>query len=191
MTKVLFVPGYREDRTSRDYDAVVRAIEARGHDVMFIDIDWKRSTIDDWAKILKSKYDHYDPREVILAGFSYGAMTALVVAAESTPKELWLFSLSPYFKEDIPGLKQVWLNSIGKRRTEAFTLLEFSDLAARTNCPVKLAAGELEIKKYPDIGHRFEVAKHQFRDCQAEIARGAGHAVDHPSYIRAIDKLIK
>lgn len=53
MTKVLFVPGYREDRTSRDYDAVVRAIEARGHDVMFIDIDWKRSTIDDWAKILK------------------------------------------------------------------------------------------------------------------------------------------
>lgn len=187
---VLFVPGYPEDRTSRDYDAVMRSIEAKGYEVVFIDMIWRHTTIDDWTKRLRQAYEQFNSQDVILAGFSYGAMTALAVAAENSPKELWLFSLSPYFKEDMPNLKQSWLNLIGKRRTETFSKLAFNDLAANLSCPVNIVAGELELIKYPPIGIRFREAKRQFRNCRFAVAKGAGHSVDHPSYIETVNRLI-
>lgn len=117
MKTVLFVPGYQEDLTSRDYNATIKAIEKRGYKVEFVPIQWTRTTITNWVKELDKAYSNHDQSQTILAGFSYGAMTAFVSATKRNPSELWLFSLSPYFAEDLisKNMKQAWLNNIGQR----------------------------------------------------------------------------
>src|ERR1035437_7799397 len=101
MKTVLFVPGYQEDMKSRDYASTIRAIESQGYEVKFVPINWKRTTIDQWVEELDAEYGKCDPKQTIIAGFSFGAMTAFVTATKRNPFELWLFSLSPYFVEDL------------------------------------------------------------------------------------------
>src|ERR1700745_701040 len=101
MKTVLFVPGYQEDIKSRDYTSTVRTIEKQGYKVKFVPINWVRTTIDNWVDELEAVYSKHDPADTILAGFSFGAITAFVAAVKQNPFELWLFSLSGYFDEDV------------------------------------------------------------------------------------------
>ena len=94
MKTVLFVPGYPEDLDSREYAGTMRAIEKRGYIVVYVPIEWKRRTIDNWVQELENVYTKHDPRNTIFAGFSFGAMTAFTAAAKVNPSELWFFSLS-------------------------------------------------------------------------------------------------
>jgi predicted alpha/beta hydrolase family esterase len=143
MKTVLFVPGYQEDLTTRDYGSVVKAIEGRGYAVKFVPIQWKRTTIVDWEAELNEAYGRYDPKDTILAGFSFGSMTALVAASHRNPAELWLSSLSPYFSDNLESknMKQVWLNEFGKHRVTAFAELDFAKLSSEIHCPIKLFGG--------------------------------------------------
>lgn len=97
MKTVLFVPGFKEDIESRDYKSTIKAIESSGYKVNFIPIEWSRTTIDDWLNELWAEYSKYNPKETILAGFSFGAVTAFVAAAKQNPSELWLFPYRPIF----------------------------------------------------------------------------------------------
>jgi pimeloyl-ACP methyl ester carboxylesterase len=171
---------------SRNYKGVVEAIEGKGYKVVFVPIQWKRTTIADWVAELGKVYEKYDPKDTILAGFSYGLYTAFVTATKRQPAELWLYSLSPYFTEDIPFIKQKWLDGIGKHRTEAFQIYSFDNLYPKITCPVKLLAGEKEMKKYPDIRRRFNDASQKFKHVTALEVPNAPHKIDHPNYIAAI-----
>ena len=113
MKTVLFVPGYPENLESRDYVSTISSIETAGYVVKFVPIEWARTTIDDWVAELEAEYSKHDPRDTVLAGFSFGAMTAFVAASKRNPSELWLFSLSGYFDEDIKNkeMKKSWLDS--------------------------------------------------------------------------------
>ena len=190
MKTVLFVPGFQEDLKDRDYTSVLRAIESKGYKVQFVHIQWKRTTIDGWVKELESVYKDYGTKETILAGFSYGAMTALVTASNRNPAELWLFSLSPYFTEDISLLKLAWLRNIGKQRTEKFWRTSFNELYPKIDCPVKLFIGEKEIQKWPIMKHRFKDSAGKFKNCTPFEIPNVGHEVDHQYYIRGIVKNI-
>ena len=106
MKTVLFVPGFQEDLTTRDYASVLTAITERGYDVKFVPIKWARTTITEWVEELDIEYAKYDPVNTVLAGFSYGSMTAFMSAVKRNPAELWLFSFSPYFSDDMPKLKK-------------------------------------------------------------------------------------
>jgi len=67
---------------SRDYASIIRAIKAQGYKVKFVPINWKRTTINQWADELEAVYNKCDPKQTIIAGFSFGAMTAFVVATK-------------------------------------------------------------------------------------------------------------
>lgn len=190
MKTVLLVPGYPEDITTRDYKALMNGIEDMGYKVVFVPIKWKRRTITDWVAELDAVYTNYSTTDTILAGFSYGAMTALVSASKKVPNELWLFSLSPYFSEDIPLLKLAWLRRIGKQRSERFWRLSFNELYPLVDCPIKLFIGELELSKWPPMENRFKAASKKFKNCEASVIPDVGHAVDDPKYIRAIQNCI-
>lgn len=190
MKTVLFLPGYRETIKSRDYKSVIDVIKSKGYAVKFIQINWHRTTIDDWVKQLEHEYAKYDAKSTILAGFSYGSMTAFVTAAKRNPAELWLCSLSPYFADDIPKLKQAWLNRIGKRRTVAFAKLDFATLAQKIHCETLLFVGELEAKKYPLIGERSKLAKKLMHGATLYRIAGVGHDVGDRNYIASIKSAI-
>ncbi len=192
MKTVLFVPGFPESLHSRDYKATISAIQKKGYQVEFIPINWTRTTIEDWVKELDLIYKSYDPKDIILAGFSYGAMTAFMSATKKNPFELWLFSLSPYFAEDLTSknMKQAWLKAIGHRRVTAFSKLNFTKLSKTIECKTLLFAGQLEIDKWPVIGERVNSADKLLANVKLEIVQNAGHDVTNKYYITAISKVI-
>jgi pimeloyl-ACP methyl ester carboxylesterase len=192
MKTVLFVPGYQEDMKSRNYRATITAIQKRGYKVKFTPINWLRTTIEQWTQELDEVYEKYDPADTILAGFSYGAMTAFMSATKRNPYELWLFSLSPYFAEDLTSaeMKQEWLTEIGKRRVAAFSKLKFNKLSGSIKCKTFLFAGQLEIDKWPVIGERVMEANKLLENVKLTIIPTAGHDVAHKDYIRAVTKAI-
>jgi pimeloyl-ACP methyl ester carboxylesterase len=190
MKTVLLVPGFQEDITTRDYAATIRAIESSDYRVKFVPIQWKRTTITDWVKELKAEYEKYDAKDVVLAGFSYGAMTAFVAASQRLPGELWLFSFSPYFSDDIPELDKSWLENIGRRRADAFNQLQFKELAAKVTCPVLIVTGSLEAEKYPLLKRRAERAHETLIDSRLIIAEGSGHDISDGNYIEVIKSAI-
>jgi len=135
-------------------------------------------------------YGKYDQANTILAGFSYGALTAFVVASQRPPTELWLFSLSPYFSEDIPLLKLAWLRYIGKQRTERFWRVSFNDLAPKVICKTLVFLGEKEAKDSPILEQRAIKASKLLPKAQLIIIPGADHDATESRYIEAIKKSI-
>ena len=192
MKVVLFVPGFQEDIKSRDYASTIAAIEMKGYTVKFVPINWMRTTIEQWVEQLDKAYSKHDPKDTILAGFSYGSMTAFMSAVKRNPSELWLFSLSPYFEEDLvsKNMKVAWLKAIGHRRVTAFSKLNFKKLAQRIQCKTLLFVGQLEIDKFPSIWVRSNKAHQLLESNELSIVQGAGHDVTNKNYIEAIVKNI-
>lgn len=190
MQTVLFVPGFQEDINTRKYTDTLEAIKNKGYDIKFIPIEWNRTTIEDWLRQFEKEYVKYDASTTILAGFSYGSMTVFLAATRRTPAALWLFSFSPYFSDDIPKLKDIWLKNVGKHRVDAFRKLNFDLLAKRIKCKTLIFVGENEAKKYPLIDNRAKLAVRAIRNSALHVVAGAGHDVTHPKYIDSIAKSI-
>jgi predicted alpha/beta hydrolase family esterase len=186
MKTVLLCPGFTEDIKTRDYSKLVRAIKDSGYEVKFIPIEWKRTTITDWVVQLEEEYKKYDPKNTVLAGFSYGSMTAFVAAAHRPPAELWLFSLSPYFAEDLPNLNPAWVKNIGKKRRETFSALIFADLVKKIPGKTLIFAGQIELDKYSQLAYRFHEAHQFMKGSKFIVAQDVGHDVTNPNYIKAI-----
>jgi pimeloyl-ACP methyl ester carboxylesterase len=191
MKTVLVVPGFREDKnTGAGYRALLDAIEAQGYRTIFVPIAWRRTTIEDWVQQLETEYHKHDPKNTILAGFSFGSMTVFVAATKRQPAELWLFSLSPYFSEDLPVLKEAWKRKIGHRRVAAFNKLSFEQLSAQITCPTRIMLGSLEVEKYPHLANRVAKARQQIKDSRYYSAEGADHDITSKPYIAAVRRAI-
>lgn len=192
MKTVLLVPGFKENLESRNYRSTMNAIEKAGYRVKFTPIQWDRTTIEDWLAELEFEYSKYDPKEIILAGFSFGAMTALTTASKQNPYELWLFSLSPYFNEDIhsKNMKKSWLNHIGHRRVSAFDKINFQYLAKKIKCATLIFVGNEELDKWPGMKHRALDAEELIKNSSLIIVDGIGHDVSDRLYIDAIKQAI-
>jgi len=190
MKTVLFVPGFREDVKSRDYKKVIKAIESKGYNARFVPIKWSRTTLDDWVSELDADYDEYDAKEVVLAGFSYGSMTAFMSAAKRNPTELGLCSLSPYFSDDMSEMKKSWLANIGHRRADVFRSLDFNLLAKKIQCKTLIFVGEVEAEKYPSIARRSEIATEKIANSQCIFVPGTDHDVADEKYVQAIKEAI-
>lgn len=192
MKTVLFIPGFKEDLKFRDYQSAIKAIEGAHYKVLFVPIRWDRTTIDDWVRELELEYVKHNPKETILAGFSFGAMTAFMAATKQNPSELWLFSLSPYFNEDIhsKNMKKSWLHHIGHRRVAAFDNLRFTDLAKAIHCKTLIFAGKSEIDKWPDMKSRILTAEKVINNSTLMIINNVGHDVADKLYIEAIRQAI-
>ena len=185
--KAYLIPGSGEDLKSRDYQAVLDMYKGLGYESKFIPIDWKYKTIDDWLEQVRSKIPKKDLANSLLSGFSFGSMIALAIAAEVNPKQLLLFSLSPYFKEDMP-LPLKYEKWAGKRRIENFKQVSFNELAAKIKCPTLLLIGSKEISKYKDMNHRSTEANKRIKNSKLIVVNNIGHNVDNPGYIKVIKK---
>lgn len=190
MKTVLFIPGFREDIKSRDYKSTLAAIESKGYQVKFVPINWARTTIEDWAKELNKEYSQHEPADTILAGFSFGSMTAFIAAVDKNPSELWLFSFSPYFSDDMPDMKKSWLSNIGHRRADSFRKLNFNSLAKSIKCKTLIIVGEVEAAKYPLINKRSKIAHQKIANSNLVVVEGADHDVSDKNYIATITEAI-
>ena len=190
MKTVLFLPGFKETLKDRDYKKVIDSISSKGYKVKFVPIKWDRTTLVDWAKQLDFEYKKHDPNDTILAGFSFGSLTAFMSAVKLNPAELWLYSFSPYFSDDMPKMKKAWLKNIGHRRADVFRGLDFNVLAESIKCKTIIIMGEVEAKKYPLLEKRSERANKMIKNSKLIIVPRADHDVTDQSYIKAIENSI-
>lgn len=191
MKTVLLVPGNKQGLDTQPYDKLAEAIERVGYKVKFIPIQWKRTTLNDWLEQLEEEYNELDSSNTILAGFSFGSMIVFTEAAKRPPAELWLFSLSPYFAEDLSLLKDRWKEEIGEQRIKVFEYLKFNELVKNISSKTLLFIGSKEIKRYPDLNYRIEDAHSKIPGSKLIVAVGAGHEVTSQEYIKAIVDAIK
>lgn len=163
-----------------------------GYEPHFVSIDWKYKTIDDWTKEVKNKLSKEDIENSVLSGFSWGSMIALTIAAEyKNPKKLLLFSLSPYFAEDLPHVKETWLKWAGKRRVATFKKLYMNELAVKINCPTVIFVGSKEVSKYSDMKNRTREAHRYIKGSRVIEIQGVKHDVGDPKYVEAIRRELK
>lgn len=187
---MLFVPGFRQDITSLDYRGTIKAIEEKGYEVKFVPIHWSRTVLSDWVKELEAEYAKHDSRDTILAGFSFGSLTAMVAASHRGPAELWLFSFSPYFADDIPKMKKSWLKNQGSRRIAEFNKLNLEDYTNMAVPKILIFLGGAEAEKYPLVNRRSILAKKYFKNSKLIRIEDVGHDVGNPRYIAAIKQNI-
>lgn len=163
-----------------------------GYEPHFVSIDWKYKTIDDWVEQVKSKISKQELGDSLLSGFSWGSMIALTLAAEYiNPKKLLLFSLSPYFAEDLPHVKEAWLRWAGKRRAAKFKQLSMNKMAPKLKCPTTIFIGSKEVSKYSDMKRRTREAHKRIKDSKVIEIEGVKHDVGDPKYIEAIRRELR
>jgi pimeloyl-ACP methyl ester carboxylesterase len=192
MKTVLFVPGFPHDLHTLDYQETLDAIRNCGYNVRFVPIHWARTVVGDWVHELEKVYDGYDPSDTILAGFSFGAVTALVAAAKRLPAETWLFSLSPTLADDreLTQPDKNTLRTVGRRRLRAFAKLDYQATTRNVTCKTLIFYGEREGKRYPELKRRCEITATRLANAKLIIVPGAGHDVAHAEYIATIEKNI-
>ena len=188
--KLLFIPGFQEYQGSRDYTAVLRVFHDYGYDPLFVDINWRRTTQNDWANQLKAERSRVG-FDAALAGFSFGAVTALMSAASENPSELWLFSLSPLFAENTSDWTATDKKICGKHRLEIAAKTPFAGIASRIRCPTKLLLGKNEIAKWPEMLQTFDRANNLLPNVQSRVIDGAEHDVANAAYRAAIRDMLE
>lgn len=119
-------------------------------------------------------------------------MASLVVASGKNPSELWLFSLSSYFAEDLvsKSQKKTWVSRLGHRRVDAFHALNFKQLASKVDCKTLLFYGQKELDAWPIMAERAAGAHKYLPHNEFILIRNAGHDVASQLYVAAIEKAI-
>jgi pimeloyl-ACP methyl ester carboxylesterase len=190
MKRVLFVPGFQENRQSRNYDLILEAFSRSGYKPQFVDINWYRTTQDDWVRQLNIARSQCG-FDAAIAGFSFGAVTALLSAADRAPAELWLFSLSTLFAEDAATWTKTDRKIIGKRRLTLASQISFNALARQITCPTYVFVGSREIEQWPEMGRRYEQVVAQCRFSQGSIVRNVGHAIEDRRYVDTVEQQLR
>jgi alpha/beta superfamily hydrolase len=182
--KAYLIPGWGEDLKDRNYKAVLDVYKQAGYQPEFVTVKWSYKDIHDWVEQVKSKIPKPELENSLLSGFSFGAMVSLILAAEyATPKKLILYSLSPYFAEDIPKLKPSWIKGIGQRKTKIFKKLPMEPLAKKVKCPTSIFVGKSE---GPESEHRAREAHKIIKRSDLHVLEGVEHDVADPRYVLAM-----
>lgn len=188
MKKIFIIPGFRHSSNQKEYLDVADIFKKKGFEPMIVNIKWKYTVFNQWVEQFWKSFKQEKDDEIVLLGFSYGAMIALVAATKIKPTNLVLCSLSPYFSEDIPKLKRSWLQSIGKKRVNDFSDLNFEEISKQVKCKTYLLIGEKESKKYPGLELRVLEAHKEIKSKLIRMTN-VDHNIGQKEYLETIDKL--
>lgn len=133
-------------------------------------------------------YKKYQTKENYVLGFSYGAVIALISAHSISPKKIYLCSLSPDFREDVPTMSP-WLKKyVGKRRIAQSLETSGREVAKNLKIPSVVFYGELEAKHYPQLKIRCKNTARLAARSKLVVVEESPHQIDFPTYQAAIVK---
>ncbi|HTE21675.1 MAG TPA: alpha/beta hydrolase [Candidatus Limnocylindria bacterium] len=192
MKTVFVINGMNIHHTAADepFEVLRNAIAAKGYRVVPIDVSWRRKTPSQFAGELLEFYLKQKGDYNIVLGNSFGAVVALITAAQARPDEIILCSLSPFFAEDTA---KEWptkrhLGRLGKRRLEDISRYSVAQLAASVKrLPIKkiVMYGEQEVEKLPKLVARaHDTAK--ALDAKLVEVPGAPHSFKDQAYVKGI-----
>ncbi|MEK7094230.1 MAG: alpha/beta fold hydrolase [Patescibacteria group bacterium] len=189
MKKITYIiPGYEESHLAQSgYRKIAKLFEARGILPVQVPMRWKKKGaegFDAYTAQLLNMYEKKKDDEVYILGFSFGAMIAFLTAAKTKPKALILCSLSPYFKEDLKGLKPEWVRWWKRKFKNEYS---FATLAPKIKSKTYLIVGD---KESSFCIKRVQAAKRQLANSHMITAKGAKHNINQRTYLSAIKKIV-
>lgn len=190
MSKIAFIiPGYSESKKNNPaYYKIAGYFKQKNIKPIIVDIDWKYKTMSDYIKQFKKIYSkNKKEAEVYFLGFSYGAMVSFISSAELKPKVQILCSLSPYFKEDLPYIKEWWKRYMGQGRLADFQRISFNALAKNVSSKTIILAGNKEGK---EVDRRVRDASKKIKNSKLTIIPNAKHKIEQVEYLAEIRKVI-
>ncbi len=187
MRYAYIVPGGHERTTQNIYRKIGSMFRKKGFTVKYVQINWWYRTPRDWVAQLQRAYK--PSKRDVFFGFSFGAWTSFVAATEVHVDRLILCSLSPYFKEDLPGLRKYWwYRRVGKRKLKDFENYEFRELYKKIKCKTILICGSKEAEC---LKSRVEGAHRKIKGSRLVLVKGSKHDISNKDYTAAISDVIK
>ena len=190
MKKIAFiVPGFGNSGKEKEYQKIAGFFEKRNIKPVIARISWKRHTLLQNAQQAREQLAATDLEntKIYLLGFSFGAMKVFLISSEIKIESLVLCSLSPYFKEDMPGIKKWWRNMLGKRRTKEFEGLLFGSFVSKIYCKTTILYGN---KEGIEVEKRAEDAQRKIKNSQLIVLGGVRHDISDEVYLDKIEKVI-
>jgi pimeloyl-ACP methyl ester carboxylesterase len=190
------VPGFKMSSTSRSFLWLRRFLEQKGFKVLIAPITWNYRTMDDYVAEFKVFYEKNRSKENYLLGFSYGAVIALLSANDLRPEKVYLCSLSPDFKEDLPMMKspemKSWIDRfVGKRRLAEIKRRSGREAARNLQIPSVVFYGGFEGEKFPSLRIRCEETASLAKRSKLVIVKDAPHDIRYPEYQKAILRMLR
>jgi len=187
MEKIIYIiPGYSEYTKEKKYKKIGSFFKKKRYDVKYIDISWKYKTMSDYVKEFEEKVLKDNLNNFSILGFSFGAMIAFS-SIKLKPKQLFLCSLSPYFKEDLPKIKPSWKSAVGKRMMKDVENFSFNKLVKKVNCKTFLFVGE---KEHPLVLERTKIAHKNLKNSKLIVVPNAKHDIGNENYLKVIEKIV-
>lgn len=189
MSKIVYIiPGLGENTKLKRYRGIIKFLQLNNFKVIFVNITWKYKTMNDYVREFLTQYDqHTKDDEVYLFGFSFGAMISFIASCQINPKVQFLCSLSPFFKEDLPVIKDWWKRCTGAKRIKYFNSLSFDDLAKQVSCKTLIFAGT---KEGPEVERRAKIANEKIRRSELFMINGAKHDISQKPYLNKLKEII-
>lgn len=188
--RFFIIPGFTHKPTDLAYRRLASFLRSKGFQVVVVKIDWKHRVMSDYVEQFKTLYSKYEPGENQILGFSFGAVIALISAAELKPRRLFLCSLSPCFKEDLKFVSNNDAKIIGKRRINDFKNYSAIEYAKHVKVPTTVFCGGSEAKRYPALIRRCKQTVNVMKNAHLVMATDAPHDIAYPTYDEAIKKSI-
>lgn len=135
---VFVIPGYRHHPQTKAYSALTNILKKEGYVPIIITIPWKQTTISEnteyflrnYTQVL-SRHKSVQRKKIYFLGFSFGAMIAFLATTKVQVSGLILCSLSPYFREDLPKIRNKQYAAITAKRYRDFTQLRAVTIAKK------------------------------------------------------------
>jgi len=198
MTTVFIIAGFilgESAATFEEFDDFEQLLQAKGYAVVRVDILYNEHTHSTYTAEFTARYKNLKTEKNIVIGNSFGAVVALLSASVFEPDELYLCSMSPFFKETLQDKEfyKYAVTNFGKNRTDdlsSYSTLEQAAAINKLNIPVHFTYGELEAGVYDHLIDFNKSYQPFFAISDIREITHAPHGFRDPNYYKAIVDLL-
>lgn len=189
MKKVAFIiPGFESSPEKAEYQSIGKFFKQKGIKPVYVKVKWKYSTISENVTEFISLLNSTKANRKYILGFSFGAIIAYLSATQIKVDTLILCSLSPYFSEDLPNIKNSWKKHVGKKRLKDFEQISDSKLASKIDAETYLLFGT---KEGPEIKKRVNSTYNYLKNKKHLIRLdGVKHNLADKRYLEEVKKIV-
>ena len=190
MKHILYlIPGWNEQTSQKEYQKIKSHFENNGFEIIEISITWKRRVMSQYVDEFLSQCIHSNEDKVSVLGYSFGAMIAFISSRYISYTNMYLCSLSPFFKEDLSSTLITWKLILGVRRVKDFSTLSFNEIIENWNPPsnVYLFYGE---KEYSQLISRMKEMHVKIKNSKLISVPNCKHQLSHENYLKMVKENI-
>jgi hypothetical protein len=195
MRTVFIIAGFNlhEDATDHKFSVLRQGLTLKGYKVVPVRISWLRKTPTQYNKEFVNFYNKHKGAYNIVLGNSFGAVITLLSAPECKPQEIFVCSLSPFFKEDKHFKPDSYfIRHFGKKRLKELRSLAFVDVAEKINgldIKTNILYGEKENQTSPPLVKRCKNAAELIYSSSLMVLPDAPHSMSNDAYTKELLKL--